>query len=453
MKLKNNTNNKPTGIILPLKETYTKKNFGAVSVWVSEYLKFTTRKENIVFCRKSKNNKNYLTKNINPIIVNEKYFTNQNYIKKINELLIKKKINNVEIHNRPEYAIYLIDNNPNININLIFHNDPNNIRFSDTNYYKNKLLENCKKIIFVSKWVKKKFFENLDINHKNNTEIIYNFINPLKKFPKKNNLIIFSGKLNKSKGFDIFVKTITKILDKYKNWSAIVFGDEPREKFNINHDRLSINNWINHKKLLKYYANSSISIVNPTWDEPFGRTAMESASRGCAVITSKSGGLSETFHTNIVLNKNNPEELYKEISKLIKNKKYLKKIQKINFKNVKHTPIKSLKKLDALRNNINLCNIITKHKYRILHIGSFGLKVNHRLFNISISRKISNGLIRNGHDVINFDYRSNNNKFLEKNNIDKQIVDILKNYNPDLIIFGHNNILQRSTLLNIKEKF
>ena len=52
MKLKNNTNN--TGIILPLKETYTKKNFGAVSVWVSEYLKFTTRKENIVFCRKSK---------------------------------------------------------------------------------------------------------------------------------------------------------------------------------------------------------------------------------------------------------------------------------------------------------------------------------------------------------------------------------------------------------------
>ena len=195
--------------------------------------------------------------------------------------------------------MYLIDNNPNININLIFHNDPNNIRFSDTNYYKNKLLENCKKIIFVSKWVKKKFFENLDINHKNNTEIIYNFINPLKKFPKKNNLIIFSGKLNKSKGFDIFANTITKILDKYNNWSAIVFGDEPREKFNINHDRLYINNWIDHKKLLKYYAKSSISIVNPTWNEPFGRTAMESA-LGCAVITSRSGGLSETFENNIV---------------------------------------------------------------------------------------------------------------------------------------------------------
>ena len=50
---------------------------------------------------------------------------------------------------------------------------------------------------------------------------------------------------------------------------------------------------------------SSISIVNPTWEEPFGRTAMESASRGCAVITPKSGGLSETFNNNLVLIKNN----------------------------------------------------------------------------------------------------------------------------------------------------
>ena len=78
----------------------------------------------------------------------------------------------------------MIDNNPNININLIFHNDPNDIRFSDTNYYKNKLLENCKNC-FCKQMGKEKILENLNFNHKNNTEIIYNFINPLKKFPKR----------------------------------------------------------------------------------------------------------------------------------------------------------------------------------------------------------------------------------------------------------------------------
>lgn len=442
-----------SAIILPLKESFTKKNFGAVSVWVSEYLKYSKIKNNIIFCRKSNDNTKYLSKNTIPIKVDEKFYTNKNYIKKINSILIKKKINIVEIHNRPEYAIYLMDNNPNININLIFHNDPNKIRFSDSFFYKTKLLDNCKKIIFVSEWVKKKFFENTGFIHKNNTEIIYNFVKPLKKFPKKKNLIIFSGKLNKSKGFDIFASAITKILDKYKNWSAIVFGDEPREKINVSHNRLTINKWIDHKKLLDQYSKSSISVVNPTWSEPFGRTAMESASRGCAVITSKSGGLSETFSNNIILKKNNSKNLYNQISKLIENKKYLKKIQFFNYNNVKNIPETNVNKLDNLRKQSVSSTNVKNDRFKILHIGNFGQKLNHRLFNISLSNKISNGLIRNGNDVINYDYRLSANTFFEKKNFEKNIIEIVKNYRPNLILLGHNNSLSRNTMLILKEKY
>ena len=445
--------NHTSAIILPLKESFTKKNFGAVSIWVSEYLKYTKNKKYSIFCRKTNNNQKYLSKHVIPISVSEKLYTNKNYIRRIADILLKKNITVVEIHNRPEYAIYLIDNIPSIKINLIFHNDPNTIRYSHNSFYKRKLLEKCNKIIFVSQWVKKKYFDYLDISHKNNTEIIYNFIKPLNKFPKKKKIIIFSGKLNKSKGFVIFAKTITKILDKYDDWNALVFGDDPREKINVRHERLTVNKWIDHNKLLNFYSKSSISIVNPTWDEPFGRTAMESASRGCAVITSKSGGLSETFINNIILKKNNSNELYKEISKLIENKNYLKKKQISNFNNVIHTPSKSVTKLDLLRSNSYLNNKIKKKYFKILHISNFGLKVNHRLFSISISKKISNGLIRNGHDVIDFDYRINNNKFYEKNDIDTKVLDIVKNYKPDLILFGHNNILSRNSLLILKEKF
>ena len=445
--------NYSSAIILPLKESFTKKKFGAVSIWVSEYLKYSKIKNDLIFCRKSNDNTNYLSKNVIPIQVDEKLYTNKNYIRKINNILIKKKINVVEIHNRPEYAIYLMNNNPNININLIFHNDPNKIRFSDNFFYKTKLLDNCKKIIFVSEWVKKKFFENIEIIHKNNTEIIYNFVKPLKKFPKKNNLIIFSGKLNKSKGFEIFASVITKILDKYKNWSAMVYGDEPREKINVSHNRLTINKWIDHKKLLNQYSKSSISVVNPTWSEPFGRTAMESASRGCAVITSKSGGLSETFSNNIILKKNNSKHLYKQISKLIENKKYLKKIQFFNYNNVKHVPETNVNKLDNLRKqSVSLINV-KNNRFKILHIGNFGQKLNHRLFNISLSNKISNGLIRNGNDVINYDYRLSTNTFFEKNNFEKNIIEIVKNYKPNLILLGHNNSLNRNTMLILKEKY
>ena len=442
-----------SSIILPLKENFSNKDFGAVSIWVNDYLKFSKLSSDLVFCRKLPKNYSYLNKNVCPISIVGKLYTNLKYIKAIHDQIIKKKIINVEIHNRPEYAMYLIKKNPNIKINLIFHNDPNHIRYSNTVKHKIFLLNNCNNIIFVSNWVKKRFFMNLDVNHKNNTKVIYNFIKPIKKFPRKKKIIVFSGKLNKSKGFEIFGNSVISILKKYPDWEAQVFGNEQREIFNFKHERLKINNWISHKDLLKIYEKSSISIVNPTWEEPFGRTALESASRGCAVVTSRSGGLGETFNNNLILKKNNSGELTKIISKLIENQKFIKKIQKKNFLNIIHKPHNTVSALDELRIlNKKLLPYSSKN-FKILHISNFGIKSDYRLFNVSISNKITNGLIRLGHDVINFDYRTHNSSLFEKNPLDNKILSIIKNYKPQLLLLGHNNILSRTTMNIIKEKF
>ena len=442
-----------SAIILPLKESFSNKDFGAVSIWVDYYLKYTKKNNDYVFCRKLPNNYKYLNNKVIPVTVKSKFYTNLQYIKKISAEIIKRNISTVEIHNRPEYAYYLIKNNPHLKINLIFHNDPNTIRYSNKSDYKKFLLNNCNKIVFVSNWVKKRFFLNLNFEHKNNVEVIYNFINPIKKLQKKEKIIVFSGKLNTSKGFEIFGSAIIEILNKYTDWQGLVYGNEQRELFNFIHPRLKINNWISHKNLLKIYEKSSISVVNPTWEEPFGRTALESASRGCAVITSKSGGLSETFNNNFVLKNNNKKELVNAISKLIEDKSLLNKIQKQNFKNVIHSPEKSVSALDELRIKKKI-TIPSINKYlKILHISNFGIKNDHRLFNLSIAKKISNGFIRNGHDVINFDYRNHNEGLILNNSLDKKIISITNNYRPDLILFGHNNSLSRSSITSIKEKF
>jgi len=442
--------NSKSSIILPLKESYSNVDFGAVSIWVKDYLNYSKNKNDIVFCKKLLKRNKYLTKNVCPINVTEKFFTNSNYIKKINTEIIKQKIKIVEIHNRPEYAIYLSKNNQDLKINIVFHNDPNTLRGSNSKRLKEKLLNKCNKIIFVSHWLKERFFYNLRDYHNNKAEIIYNFVKLINKFPIKEKKIVFSGKLNKSKGYHIFGEAIIKVLNKYPNWFAEVYGNEQREKLNFKHARLEIKNWIDHKKLLKIYEKSSITVVNPTWEEPFGRTALESASRGCAVITSKKGGLSETFNNNLVLKNNNSNELFKLISKLIDNRQLLKKIQKNNFQNIIHSPNKSIYKLNALRNFKSL-KIIKKKKFKIIHISNFGMKTNQRLFNLSIAKKISNGLIRNGHDVIDFDYRDFNYKIFNDKNINSKIISIAENYRPDLILLGHNNILNRNTILKLKD--
>ena len=133
----------------------------------------------------------------------------------------------------------------------------------------------------------------------------------------------------------------------------------------------------------------------------------------------------------------------------------LSKVQRQNFNDVIHNPYPSVKALDALRDKINLPIPSINKNLKILHISNFGIKNDHRLFNLSIAKKISNGFIRNGHDVINFDYRNHNDGFLKQNSIDNKIISISKNYRPDLILFGHNNSLSRNTLLilNLKKIF
>ena len=81
---------------------------------------------------------------------------------------------------------------------------------------------------------------------------------------------------------------------------SYIIGDEKREKYKFSHKHLFVRNWISNKDLLKFIT-SHLYRCKSKWEEPFGRTALESSSRGCAVITSKVGGLPETFKNNLIL--------------------------------------------------------------------------------------------------------------------------------------------------------
>ena len=75
-------------IILPLKENFSNKDFGAVSVWVNQYMMHTKVKNTVIFCRKITKDEKYLRENIIPIDVQDKFFTNLNvYLKSDSQCL------------------------------------------------------------------------------------------------------------------------------------------------------------------------------------------------------------------------------------------------------------------------------------------------------------------------------------------------------------------------------
>ena len=445
---------KNIAIILPYKEIYSKNYAGAASIWLKDYNDKSSLSNKTIIYGNLKKGLKPITKNFKNIkLSNTAFSKTRQYINYFYKDYLKYKYEIIEIHNRPEYLNFLINKKINSKLIFFFHNNPQDIRGSKSVKERLNILENTTKVFFVSSWTKKKFFEGLPFKSKSNCEILYPSIKKIKKFYKnKKKQIIFTGKLNSSKGYDLFGNAVIRILNKYNDWNSIVAGNEPREKYNFKHKNLRIYSWLPHEKILNLYKDSSISVVPSRWEEPFGRTAMESAAHGCATITSARGGLLETFDNDLYLKNLNSSELFKKIDNLIKNPKKLKYYQFKNFKNPKHIIENLVKFLDSVKFNLLGKNIYINrsHKPKILHISNFNEKNNQRLFNISIAAKLTNGFIRNKCDVINFSYRN----YLSQKvfpNLDSDILEIANNYKPDLILLGHNNILKKETLIDIKK--
>ena len=446
---------KKIAIILPYKEIYSENYAGAASIWVKDYsLLSSLSSQTIIYGNLDKKLKP-LSKNFKNINISKTSFSKtKKYINFFYQDYLKKKFEVIEIHNRPEYLNFLINKKIKSKLIFFFHNNPQDIRGSKTIKERIKILENTDKVFFVSLWTKRKFFEGLPFKTKSNCEILYPSIKKLKNFNfNKKKQIIFTGKLNSSKGYDLFGNAIIRILNKYPKWKAIVAGNEPREKYDFKHKNLKIYSWLPHNKILNLYNSSSISVVPSRWEEPFGRTSMESAANGCATITSQKGGLMETFRNDLYLKILNSSEIFNMIEFLIKNPKKLRYHQIKNFKNPIHLIEDLVNFLDTVKFNLLKKDIYINSSVgpKILHISNFNEKNNQRLFNISIATKLTNGLIRNNCDVINFSYR---NYLSQKvfSNLDSDILDISNNYKPDLILLGHNNILKSNTMEKIKNR-
>jgi len=446
--------------ILPYKENYTKNQASAASLWVSEFFKESKfKKNNDIFG--STKHKDYLTsnyKNIELNTINSKLKSSTNeYITKLIKRFKHTSYDLIEIHNRP---LILNELKKNINSRYImyFHNDPMSMNGSKTTKQRLDIISNVEKIIFASEWIQKRYFIDLDDKLKTKTEVVYPSVYIKKKISKKKNYISFVGKLNFAKGYDIYSKAIPKILNEFPNWKAFSLGDEQRRSIYLNHKNHYELGWLNHKKVLDLLDKTSISIVPSRWDEPFGRTALEASSRGCATIVSDRGGLSETTNHAIVLKNLDSDTLYKQIQYLIKNKKVRQKIQINSLQNVQHVISNNTKLIDRIRNeSLPYDNFyFLRNKLKILNIYNQGQKLNHRLYNISLGKKFSNGFIRNGHDVLEVsdrDYIRNNRKLSltpVRRVFQNYLIETFRNYNPDLLFFGHTKNIDPETIEILK---
>ena len=453
-------------ILLPYKENYSPTYPGAVSLFINSTTKISKFKNNIKIYGSTNLKKKFSNNYVNISLSANKFFKSQSkeYVEKFLNLHKEKNVDIIEIHNRPNY-INLIER-LNCKLVLYFHNDPLTMVGSKTKRERVTLLTICSKIIFNSEWSKKRFLENLDsFYHKSlKLEVIHQSINKKKvEIKKKINLITFVGKLNLAKGYDLFGAAIIKILNNYPNWKAIVVGDEPREKITFKHKNLKIIGFQSHTKVLDIFKKTSIAVVCSRWEEPFGRTSLEAASRGCAVIISNKGGLPETITNGIIIRNLNVKNVYDAINNLIKNKSQRLNLQKLSLKNFYLTDKFISNKIDNYRDKLdNITNYkpktISTENLKILHVTNFNERHNGRLF-YNTGRRINNGFIRLNHSVLDFSDRdivSYYRAFSDLNGskkLNSKLIDVISNFLPNIIILGHADLIKKETLIFIRKNY
>ena len=453
-------------ILLPYKENFSPEYPGAVSLFVYETSKISKFKKNITVFGNTNYNKRFNLKYINITLEKELFISKtKSYV---NKFISFEKINLssiIEVHNRPSYIHIINKKIRNKVITLYFHNDPLSMEGSKSVKQRKELLKICYKIIFNSSWSKKRFLEGLENKFVNSNKLLI-FYQSAKQgditlLSKKKKWITFVGKLNKAKGYDIFVKSIKNILDKHKDWKAIVIGDEKREKISLKHKNASILGFRKHSDVIKIFKQTSITVACSRWEEPFGRTSLEASANGCAVIITNKGGLPETVTDAKIIENLNEKNLTKIITTLISNNKLRRNLQERSIRNFYLTHKFVSNNIDDYRSEKLYLkkNFFIKSKLkslRILHVTNFNERLDGRLF-FNTGRRLNNGFIRLGHSVLGFSdrdiqkYYKNFNDFKGSKTLNDKLKKTCYNYKPDLVITGHADLISKEQIQELKE--
>ncbi len=167
----------------------------------------------------------------------------------------------------------------------------------------------------------------------------FNGNNFRKKYNFKLNelLILYFGRLHKSKGVD----QIIKISKYFPNVKFIIMGNGP-ELNNLKSEGRNIKNIkfiygkITDKEKMEAF-NAADIFIHPSHYDAFGITLLEAFSQKCAVITTNQGGLPWVVEkAGLIFKDNDLNDLKEKLSLLINNNKLRLELQEKGYKKVKN---------------------------------------------------------------------------------------------------------------------
>lgn len=183
-------------------------------------------------------------------------------------------------------------------------------------------MEKADKIIAVSHFTKRIIVEKYGIDP-NKISVVHNAVYPLEE-GKKQDLVLFLGRLTIQKGAGFFLKAAKKVLEYEQSPQFVVagIGDMLPElitqavDLGIS-DKVIFTGRLTEDEVKHIYGISSVYVM-PSVSEPFGITALEAISAGTPTIASKTAGFSEAFNNCLKVDFWDTDEMANKVISLLR---------------------------------------------------------------------------------------------------------------------------------------
>lgn len=212
----------------------------------------------------------------------------------------------IEVHNRPELALWLARRLPRARVTLFLHNDPQGMRRATTPAERTRLLSRLARVIVVSEYLRRRLLDGIDASARP-PAVLPNAIDlaALPQQQPRERLILFAGRVVPEKGPDVFVAACLSAMPRLPGWRAELIG---ADRFRVNSPETEFTRMVNaacdgtgvraigyrdHGFVLDAMSRAAIVVVPSRWQEPFGLVALEAMASGAALICSPRGGLRE----------------------------------------------------------------------------------------------------------------------------------------------------------------
>ena len=298
-------------LLLPFKESFSAANAGAVSTIVRDLIAEGSKPETqTVFGKEIANP----FPGINFISLNtrHKWLHGRNIgfaAAYCNHLKYNPLPDLIEVHGRCNVAAYLLKKKATIPISLYVYNDPREMAGTKFPKERQSLLRGLVQIVCVSNYIRDCFIDGLN-PEKFDPSKIQNLDCGVKRRlarpPVKEPIIFIAGRMVPEKGILEAALAIAEILPFYPDWKLVIAGarrfkDAPAGSYEAKVGKAIVPlgsqaemlGFIPPDAVRLWQERAEIAACPSIWQEPLGKVVVEALAAGCAVLTTRCGGIPE----------------------------------------------------------------------------------------------------------------------------------------------------------------